>query len=233
MSSGTSANSIRSLRLHLHFFFSLFSAAYLAESYQWQLTPCSSGVIFPCDPSSSSSSRRTSVLHEGLGQAPCRWQKHPCPHTAPRKGKGGWLRTSAAATPSAGDTARPPQRRRSPPGVRRLPRQPTAPPAPAPQREAWPPLLAPPRARAEGARLEPEPAQPVISRPEHDLAVVGVLPPFRLSRTSVPAGSLHRGKRHQSRSEARAGSGEQCSGQHPSRAINHPTRYNCACSSQF
>lgn len=101
------------------------------------------------------------------------------------------------------------------------------------RREAWPPLLAPPRARAEGERLEPEPAQPVISRPEHDLAVVGVLPPFRLSRTSVPAGSLHRGKRHQSRSEARAGSGEQCSGQHPSRAINHPTRYNCACSSQF
>lgn len=135
MSSGTFANSIRSLRLHLHVFFSLFSAAYLAESYQWQPTPYSYGVIFPCDPSSSSSSSRTSVLHEGLGRAPCRWQKHPCPHTAPRKGKGGWLRTSAAATPSAGagDTARPPQRRRSPPGVPRLPRQPTAPPAPAPQ----------------------------------------------------------------------------------------------------
>lgn len=101
------------------------------------------------------------------------------------------------------------------------------------RREAWPPLLAPPRARAEGARLEPEPSQPVVSRPEHDLAVVGVLPPFRLSRTSVPAGSLHGGKRHQSRSEARTGRGEQCSRQHLSRAINHPTRYNCACFSQF
>lgn len=50
---------------------------------------------------------------------PCRWQKHPCPHTAPREGKGGRLRSSAAATPSpgAGDAARPPQHRRSRPGV--------------------------------------------------------------------------------------------------------------------